>query len=253
MKIDEETLMAFADGQLSGPQAEAVAAAVAGDPALAEKVAQHRQLRETMAAAFAPVLDEPVPPSLAAAVSASAGDTPGKVVDFAVERRSKAIRRTPFIQRWGSIAAALVVGLFAGQLVDLSGGGIDLVKGSDGNLVASGKLAAALDSQLASDNPQALGSPVRIGLTFVGGDGGYCRTFSAVRADSLSGIACRRDGEWRLRMATTPDGQRADAPGYRMAGADDVIMQSAQALMRGDPLDSAAEQRARAGGWETAR
>src|SRR3546814_6634756 len=119
MKIDEETLMAFADGKLSGPQADAVASAVAGDPALAGKVAQHLQLRETMAAAFAPVLDEPVPPSLAAAVSASAGDTPGKVVDFGVERRSKAIRRTPFIQRWGSIAAALVVGLFAGQLVDL--------------------------------------------------------------------------------------------------------------------------------------
>ncbi|API57915.1 hypothetical protein BSL82_00200 [Tardibacter chloracetimidivorans] len=252
MKIDEETLMAFADGQLSGAQAEAVAAAVAGDPVLAEKVAQHRQLRETMAAAFAPVLDEPVPPSLAAAVSAGAEDTPGKVVDFAVERRSRAIRRTPFIQRWGSIAAALVVGLFAGQLVDLPGGGGNLVKGSDGNLVASGELAAALDSQLASDNPQALGSPVRIGLTFAGDDG-YCRTFLAVRADSLSGIACRQDGEWRLRMTTTPDGQRADAPDYRMAGADDVIMQSAQALMRDDPLDSAAEQRARAGGWETAR
>src|SRR3546814_14000361 len=77
----------------------------------------------------------------------------------------------------------------------MPGGGGNLVKGSDGNLVASGKLAAALDSQLASDNPQALGSPVRIGLTFVGGGGGYCRTFSAVRADSLSGIACRRDGE----------------------------------------------------------
>src|SRR3546814_231144 len=76
---------------------------------------------------------------------------------------------TPFIQRWGAIAAALVVGLFAGQLVDMPGGGGNLVKGSDGNLVASGKLAAALDSQLASDNPQALGSPVRIGLTFVGG------------------------------------------------------------------------------------
>src|SRR3546814_16852644 len=106
---------------------------------------------------------------------------------------------TPFIQRWGAIAAALVVGLFAGQLVDMPGGGGNLVKGSDGNLVASGKLAAALDSQLASDNPQALGSPVRIGLTFVGGGGGYCRTFSAVRADSLSGIACRLAGAWRLR------------------------------------------------------
>src|SRR3546814_18825841 len=86
-----------------------------------------------------------------------------------------------------------------------------------------GKLAAALDSQLASDNPQALGSPVRIGLTFVGGGGGYCRTFSAVRADSLSGIACRRDGEWRLRMTSAPEGRQADAADYRMAGADDLI------------------------------
>src|SRR3546814_16925309 len=111
------------------------------------------------------------------------------------------------------------------------------MKGSDGNLVASGKLAAALDSQLASDNPQALGSPVRIGLTFVGGDGGYCRTFSAVRADSLSGIACRRDGEWRLRMTSAPAGRQADAADYRMAGADEPTMQSAQAMLRGDPRD----------------
>src|SRR3546814_4391839 len=104
-----------------------------------------------------------------------------------------------------------------------------------------------------SDNPQALGSPVRIGLTFVGGGGGYCRTFSAVRADSLSGIACRRDGEWRLRMTSAPEGRQADAADYRMAGADDLIMQSAQTMMRGDPLDRAAQQRARAGAWETPR
>src|SRR3546814_3004449 len=82
---------------------------------------------------------------------------------------------------------------------------------------------------------------------FGGGGGGYCRTCSAVRADSLSGIACRRDGEWRLRMTSAPEGRQADAADYRMAGADDLIMQSAQTMMRGDPLDSAAEQRARAG------
>src|SRR3546814_4935329 len=95
MKIDEETLMAFADGQLSGPQANAVAAAVAGDPVLAEKLAQHRQLRETMASAFAPVLDEPVPPSLAAAVSQGAPNAAGDVVDFTAERTSRAIRHPP--------------------------------------------------------------------------------------------------------------------------------------------------------------
>src|SRR3546814_3269751 len=95
MKIDEETLMAFADGQLSGPQANAVAAAVAGDPVLAEKLAQHRQLRETMASAFAPVLDEPVPPSLAAAVSQGAQNAAGDGVDLTEERKSRADRKSP--------------------------------------------------------------------------------------------------------------------------------------------------------------
>src|SRR3546814_3253916 len=92
----------------------------------------------------------------------------------------------------------------------MPGGGGNLVKGSDGNLVASGKLAAVLDSQLASANPQALGSPVRIGPTFVCGGGGYCRTFPAVRADSLTGIACRRDGEWWRRMTNRAEVRQAD-------------------------------------------
>src|SRR3546814_15699209 len=110
MKIDEETLMAFADGQLSGPQADAVAAAVAGDPALAEKVAQHRQLRETMAADFAPVLDEPVPPSLSAAVSARHGATPGTFGDFGVQRCGKVLPRTPLLQCGGGHHEAHRVG-----------------------------------------------------------------------------------------------------------------------------------------------
>src|SRR3546814_11866343 len=114
--------MAFAEGQLSGPQANAVAAAVAGDPVLAEKLAQHRQLRETMASAFAPVLVEPVPPSLAAAVSQGAQNAAGAVVDLPAERHSRATRRTPFIPRWGAIPAAPVVGVFEGQLVNLPGG-----------------------------------------------------------------------------------------------------------------------------------
>src|SRR3546814_21064984 len=115
----------------------------------------------------------------------------------------------------------------------MPGGGGNLVKGSDGNLVASGKLAAALDSQLASDNPQARGSPVRIGMTFVGGGGGYCRTFSAVRADSLSEIACRRAGEWRLRMTSAPEGRQADAADYHMAGDADIKIGSAPGRAKG--------------------
>src|SRR3546814_19527112 len=38
-------------------------------------------------------------------------------------------------------------------------------------------------------------------LTFRNDANQYCRTFSAARADGLSGIACRNNGKWALHMA----------------------------------------------------
>src|SRR3546814_14157454 len=100
-------LMAFADGELTGPEAEAVAAAIAADPALAEKVAQHRQLRAMLAGAFEPVLDEPLPAGLAALAQ-----SPGQadIVDFAAAKERRSPRPTPFVPRWGSTAPPLAGG-----------------------------------------------------------------------------------------------------------------------------------------------
>src|SRR3546814_15359621 len=108
-------LMAFADGELTGPEAEAVAAAIAADPALAEKVAQHRQLRAMLAGAFEPVLDEPLPAGLAALAK-----SPGQaaIVDFAVAKERRSASRAPFLQLWGAIADTLADGIVAGHLLD---------------------------------------------------------------------------------------------------------------------------------------
>ncbi|MTW05150.1 anti-sigma factor family protein, partial [Pseudoduganella ginsengisoli] len=77
MSFSEETLMAYADGELAPPEREQVERAMQGDPELAARVARHQALRSDVFAAFAPVLDEPVPARLAAAA------LPDKVADLA--------------------------------------------------------------------------------------------------------------------------------------------------------------------------
>ena len=72
MKITDEQLMAYADGELDAAAAAEVEAAIAADPALAEAVARHRALRRQLRDAFAPGLDEPVPEHLMALVRAPA-------------------------------------------------------------------------------------------------------------------------------------------------------------------------------------
>lgn len=244
MPIDDEMLMAFADGALTGPEAETIARAVAADPLLAEKLAQHRQLREMLSDAFAPVLDEPVPAALLQATVSRAPAAP--VADIAAARERRDGRRAAFVQRWGSIAAALAVGLFAGHLADFSGG---LVKQKDGTLYAKTTLSIALDDQLASEDPAVRSSPVRIGITFRNQADQYCRTFSAARENSLSGIACRHKGKWEIRMAAAANAVQGES-GYRMAGSDTAIMEAAQAMMKGEPFDAATEARARAKTWK---
>ena len=85
--ITDEMLIAYVDGELSEADRTLVASAVAADPALFEKLEQHRRFRARMFGAFAGVLDEPVPERLVEAAR------PSKVVSLA-ERRRKHTRRT---------------------------------------------------------------------------------------------------------------------------------------------------------------
>src|SRR5207253_696626 len=61
MSYSEETLMAYADGELDPAARAALEAAMAADPGLAQRVARHQALRARLRAALDPVLDEPLP------------------------------------------------------------------------------------------------------------------------------------------------------------------------------------------------
>lgn len=232
MRIDDATLMAYADGELDAAARAEVEAAIAADPTLQARMAAHRELRATVAGTYAGVTDEPVPDRLTTMLQPRA-----EVVDFATARERREAQPAPWPWRqWAAIAATLVVGVLAGRMIELRS---PAIIARDGEFVAQGKLADALDTELAS----AGGT---VGLSFRNRAGDYCRTFSG---EGLAGVACRDDGGWGVRTAVTA--APSAAGDYRMAGSGTPpeVLRSVEAMIDGEPLDAAAEAAARARGW----
>ena len=226
---DDDMLMAYADGELDPLAAKRVERAIEADPALAETVAAHRALRQRLGAVFAPILDAAVPDHLAAMLETN-------VVAIAP-------RTLPILQprRWLSglaVAASLLVGVALGTQWQ---GPTGPVSASGSSLVASGDLARALDTQLASAS-----GDTRVLVSFRDSSGGYCRVFAA---EALDGIACKGTQGWQLRETKSSGTTRGTA--YRQAASNAApLMATAQEMMVGDPLDEAAEKRARVTGWK---
>lgn len=234
-EYDDETLMAYADGELDEARRSHIAADIAQDPALARRVEQHRALRTRIEGAYSSVADEPVPDHLRHAARGRRGN----LVPFAARGARPDTPRWR-VREWAAMAASLVVGGVLGwQLMATRGGDI---RTQGGALVASGELAKALDSQLASEQPDE--APVRIGLSFKSNEGGYCRSFASSNA-SAAGLACRRGEQWEI-LAT--EEARLD-DGLRQA-ASPAVMQAIEARRAGEVLDVAAEKSARDAGWK---
>jgi hypothetical protein len=245
MNYDDETLMAYADGELDETQRADIEAAMAQDPVLARRVAGHRALRAEVADAFADVLEQPVPAQLEAAAlgTASRAEPRGNVVPFPA--RALRAPATPWRAReWTAMAASLLLGAFLSWRFLAPAGG-DFGKSND-TLVAKGQLARALDSQLASE--QDHGAGVLIGLTFKSSAGEFCRSF-IMRDPQTYGLACRSDGSWRIPVITEFTPAEGD---YRTATTTmpETIMRAIEARQDQDALDAVAEKAARDAGWK---
>ncbi len=231
MTFDRATIAAYVDGELDLVSAKRLEKAMAKDAPLAKAVKAERTLRARLSAHFDPVAMEPVPDRLAALLS-------GNVSSFEEHRNAKTARwYRQSVMQWGAIAASLVVGLIIGGTALNRDAGY--VRDDGGVLVASGKLADALQTQLAST--QGTNPEVRIGTSFAAKNGGYCRTFESA---SLDGLACRMGKDWQLKQTLAGDGVSA----YRQASAG-ALAEAAAAMMAGEAMDAAAEKAAADKGW----
>jgi len=243
MAWTDEQLTAWLDGEAPPEESARIAAALAADPGLEARLAAQRRLKQRLDAHFGPVAQEPVPERFRALLES--GNEDADVVDLAAARSARSQRAA---RNWGlpqlsAIAASLAIGLLAGQAFLAAPAGPAQDSGGALMLAADGPIAGALDTQLAS--AQATDAPVRIGLSFRDSSGAYCRTFDAAE---IAGLACKRGGAWRMAIAVAAEGA---ATPYRQAGAaSPLVLEHAEAMMTGDPLDAAAERRASEAGWD---
>lgn len=250
MNYDDETLMAYADGELDAARRTEIAAAIEKDPSLAQRVEAHRALRARLSGAYSAVLDGTVPDALrdAARGPAAAGSAAsnGNVVRF--PKRAASAPAQPWRAReWLAVAASLVLGLFISWRV-FAPDGAGLIDSSQGSLVARGKLARALDGQLAADN--GADRAVAIGLSFETRGGGYCRSF-ALPASQTTGLACRENGVWTIPATAASTSSRSDM--MQAAGSiPPAILAAIEARIAGEPLDAAGEASAARAGWKPA-
>jgi hypothetical protein len=282
-------LAAYVDGELEGAERERIERAIAEDAQLAHRVAQQRAQRDRVRGVFDGVLREAVPRRLAQAAKRAAPVGPAQVIDLARVRAQRARRgnngqRQLKVRRY-SIAASLAVGLVGGALIQWLSAPAALTEIRDGSMLAHGALARALNEQLAGSPASA--AQVRIGLTFRARSGSYCRTFTINGSRALAGLACRTQQQWQVLTLIGADspavagpivavaaagagvgssaggGSGVGGPGVGGAGVvangqnlrlsaamlPPALLQAVDERISGEPLNAAAELKARNNGW----
>lgn len=249
--VDNELLMAYADGELSPEDAARVEAAIDEDPTLLRKIERFRSMRKILKKTYDSVTEEEVPERLRALLGDVASNEPEapRVVDLAAARDARA-QAAPAQRRftppaWAAIAASLVVGLFAGRMIAPQDNGLFGVR--EGQLVARSELARVLDTRLASDAANAA-APTRIGFSFLSNQGQYCRTFTHAEGDNgVSGLACRNGAQWDVRVTAS---EPTTGGAYRQAGsAAPQVLALVDQLIAGEPLEAQQERAARDARW----
>jgi hypothetical protein len=232
--FDDETLMAFADGELDEANSLALEQALAKDEALAERLAVFLDSRRLVGDALKPLIDEPVPGALLASVRKMAEDAQRQRTpqDNVVSFRPK----QPTARRWLTPVAASLVAVVTGVI------GFSLGRMDPSTPVAGAEIAAALDREASGrDVTLAASSTVlHVVASFRDERGEICREYELKQPESSTlTIACRQNGTWTTRLAlTTP---RAD--GYVPASSQETIDAYLSSIEAGAPL-SPEEERA---------
>jgi hypothetical protein len=247
MKFSEETLMAYADGELDAATREAIEAQMRTDPKLAQEVVRHQVLRAKLQAAFADALVESVPERLVAAAQTAPAGNAAEVVSLSAARdaRSAVVTRRWATPQWLAIAASLVIGIVGTRLVLVNDSGPVVADG--GRMIANGTLAAALNTQPGGGRDA---TSVKTGISFVAKSGDYCRTFNIDDKEQLAGLACREGEQWRVKALA--QGSKPGGGDFRMAASTlpPAILRAVEDSIAGDALDSAGEAAARQRNWK---
>lgn len=192
MDIDDETLMALADGEITGDAAERLHARIAADPALAARYGLFKQTGHWVNAAAREAPDAAVSTDLGARV---------RDMGAASRKADPVVPMQRSAPRWQPMALAASLALVVG----LSAGAFFMSGAPDENpLLLTAELQerlGTLPSGMQAELPD--GRDVRIVASFTDGAGAFCREYETAAEGAIRyiSIACRDGSDWSLRFA----------------------------------------------------
>jgi hypothetical protein len=251
MDIPDEQLRAYLDGELEGSERARIEQAIQTDARLARRVAQFRARRSRLHGGLDALRQESISHRMLQPGRSVAATGSAQVIDLArvrAERKRRTERNRLRLSRGMAVAGSLAVGLLLGLLVQRLLPDGTLTHYRDGELFAHGALADALDEQLGST--PLLGSSVRVGPSYRGKGGHYCRTFFVREVHALSGLACREQQHWRVWTLDGTEGRTANLHVARGSAAlPPAVAQAVSERTSGGPLDAQDELNAQRSGW----
>ena len=261
-KLDEETLMAYVDGQLDRQRAAEVEALLVEDAEARATVRMFQDSAATVRQAFDGILREPAPARLLAAVNAPAA---GKVSDVRLTRRRSRLRFFPQATWAQAAAVALLIGTGYLTAQWLPPGGEPLARFTAVDPLLNEVLETTASGAAQVRRGPAVSREILPLLTFRDAQGRFCREFESTLTvpdgqQAHYGVACRTQGVWqplalmaRQLIAPTLHGdpaadhsQYVPAMGSDVANFDTIIQQ----LMSGAPLTPEEEVALLNRGWQ---
>ena len=208
MQIDDETLMALADGELEQAEAARVSAAIADDPEAQSRLRRFTEtrarLRVLTAETQAALSDDALIARIRAASAAPQAASPAPPTDAVPAPAPANTNRAPL----AAIAAALTAAVVGIGWWQMGGPASSLPQAE----------VAALDS-LPSGEATVLddGRELTMIASYRTATGDLCREYETSQGESLVvGVACREGGAWRQQFAS----DMTAAQGYVPASGD---------------------------------
>jgi hypothetical protein len=200
-EITEEMIMALADGELDGPEAEVVRDAIAANSTLRDQFDRYQESRQLLSSGFDGLLERPVPEDMRKLVLEQTA--PGGAVVSLEAARARRGRLFGFDVLSQAAAAAVLLGAAAlgGYQMGQNGPATDgLVLA--GLLPAGSPISAALSAAPAGTSVEVGGAEFLAVATYQVAEGQVCREFELNRDGSGAvGLACRVDAGWQVEVA----------------------------------------------------
>lgn len=246
-QFDDETLMAFADGELDAETTARVEAAMETDDELVMRVATFIESRNAVASELKQLIDEPVPEALARSVEAMVAASrqsksePAQSENVVQLRPARRSTHPSWVMPLAASLAAVAFGVggyLAGQ-ANAPGTSAPSLAG-----IADPAMVRTLDTVASGTEAIVADGSMKLVSSFRDGGGALCREFELKQAGGAATVtvACRDGLQWLVRLVVA--GPTTSIGAYQPAGATETVDAFLTTIGAGAPLLEAEEKAA---------